>query len=79
MVTSAQDAVYHKEFMTKYYTHHRSHLRKKQSEGNTSQSELEGFAVAETVAYVIEEESDSAFYKIELAELYKTRLKELGG
>ena len=75
----AQDAVYHKECMTKYYTRHRSHLRKKYSEGNTSQSESEGIALAETVAYVIEEESDGPFYTIELAELYKTRLKELGG
>ena len=54
----AKDAVYHKECMTKYYTRHRSRLRKKHSEGKTSQSELEGIALAETVAYVIEDESD---------------------
>ena len=28
-----QDAVYHKECTTKYYTRHRSRLRKKRSEG----------------------------------------------
>ena len=38
----AQDAVYHKEWMTKYYTRYMSQLRKKRSEGKTSQSELEG-------------------------------------
>ena len=63
----------------KYYTRHRSQLRKKRSEGKTSQSELEGIALAETVAYVIEDDSDGPFYTIVLAELYKTRLKELGG
>ena len=47
----AHDAVYHKECMTRYYTRHRSCLRKKRSEGKISQSELEGVALAETVAY----------------------------
>ena len=63
----AQDAVYHKECMTKYYTHHRSRLRKKRTEGKISQSELEGIALAETVAYVIEDDSDGLFYTIEPA------------
>ena len=75
----AQDAVYHKECMTKYYTRHRSRLRKRRSEGKVSQSELEGIALAETVAYVIEDDSDGPFYTKELAELYKARLKEMGG
>ena len=48
----AHDAVYHKECMTRYYTRHRSCLRKKRSEGKVSQSELEGIALAERVAYV---------------------------
>ena len=74
----AQDAVYHKECMTKYYTH-RSRLSKKRTEGKISQSELEGIALAETVAYVIEDDSDGPFYTIELADLYKARLEELGG
>ncbi len=75
----AHDTVYHKECMTKYYTRHRSCLRKKHSEGKISQSELEGIALAETVAYVTESDSDGPFYISELAELYKTRLDELGG
>ena len=58
----ADDAVYHKECMTKYYTRHRSHLRKKHSEGKTNQSKLEGIAFVETVAYVLESESDGPFY-----------------
>ena len=40
---------------------------------------LEGIALAETVAYVIEDDSDGQFYTKDLAELYKTRFKELGG
>ena len=40
---------------------------------------LEGIALAEIVAYVIEDDSDGPFYTKDLAELYKTRLKELGG
>ena len=75
----AHDAVYHKECMTRCYTRHRSRLHKKRSEGKISQSELEGIALAETVAYVTESDSDGPFYIVELAELYKTRLKELGG
>ncbi len=75
----AHDTVYHKECMTKYYTRHRSCLRKKHSEGKISQSEIEGIALAETVAYVTESDSDSPFYISELAELYKTKLDELGG
>ena len=31
------------------------------------------------MAHVIEDDSDGPFYTIVLAELYKTRLKELGG
>ena len=31
------------------------------------------------MAYVIEDDSDGSFYTIVLAEVYKTRLKELGG
>ena len=64
----AQDAVYHKECMTKYYTHHRSRLRNNRTEGKISQSDLEGIALAETVAYVIEDDSDGPFYTIELAD-----------
>ena len=75
----AHDAVYHKECMTKYYTCHWSHLRKKDIEGKTSQSELEGIAFAETVGYVLKSESDGPFYITELAELYTTRLNLLGG
>ena len=40
---------------------------------------LEGIALAETVAYVIEDYSDGPFYIKDLAQLYITRLKELGG
>ena len=40
---------------------------------------LEGIPLAETVAYVVEDDSDGPFYTKDLAELYKTRLKELGG
>ena len=39
---------------------------------------LEGIALAETVAYLIEDDSDGPFYTKDLAELYKTRIKELG-
>jgi len=60
----AQDAVYHKECMTKYYTRHRSCLRNRHNEGKASQSELEGIALAETVAYVIEDDSDGPYYII---------------
>jgi len=74
----AHDTVYNKECMTKYYTWHRSCLRKKHSEGKIGQSELDGIALAETVAYVTESDSDGPFYISELAELYKTRLDELG-
>ena len=35
---------------------------------------LEGIALAETVAYVIKDDSDGPFYTKYLAELYKTRL-----
>ena len=59
-----------------HYTRHRSRLRKKRSDGKTSQSELEGIVLAETVAYVIEDDSDGPFYTKDLAELYKTRLKQ---
>ena len=41
-----------------------------------SQSELEGISLAETV---VEDDSDGPFYIIELAELYTSRLKGLGG
>ena len=58
----AQDAVYHKECMTKYYTRHRSCLCNQHNEGKVSQSELEGIALAETVAYVIEDDSDGPYY-----------------
>ena len=34
---------------------------------------------AETMAYVVEDDSDSPFYTKDLAEFYKTRLKELCG
>ena len=40
---------------------------------------LEGIALAETVPYVIKHDSDGPFYTKDIAELYKTRLKELGG
>ena len=40
---------------------------------------LEGIALAETVAYVIEDDSNGPFYTNDVAELYKTRLKELSG
>ncbi len=75
----AQDTVYHKECMTKYYTRHRACLRQRHSKGKVSQSELEGIAFAETVAYVIEDDSDGPFYVTELADLYAARLKDLGG
>ena len=64
-----------KKCMTRYYTRHRSCLRKKCSEEKISQSELEGIALAETVAYVTESDSDGPFYIVELAELYQTRLR----
>ncbi len=75
----AQDAVYHKECMTKYYTRHRARLRQRHSKGKVSQFELEGIAFAETVAYVIEDDSDGPFYVTELTDLYAARLKDLGG
>ena len=65
--------------MTKYYTHHRSCLRNRHNEGKVSQSELEGIALAETVAYVIEDDNDGPYYITELADLYTARLNELGG
>ena len=40
---------------------------------------LEGNALAQTVTYVIEDDSNGLFYTKDLAELYKTRLKELSG
>ena len=40
---------------------------------------LEVIALAERVAYVIEDDSDGPFYTKDLADWYKTRLKELGG
>ena len=39
---------------------------------------VESIALAETVAYLIEDDSDGPFYTKDLVELYKTRLKELG-
>ena len=72
----AQDLVYHKECMKKYYTRHRSCLRNKHTEGKVT---LEGIALAETVAYVIEDDNDGSYYIIELADLYTARLGELGG
>lgn len=55
------DALYHKGCMTRYYTHHRSYLRKKHNDGMISQLELEGIALAETVAYINEDDSDRPF------------------
>ena len=75
----AQGALYHKECMTKYYTQHRSCLRKKHNDSVANQSELEDIALAEIVSYVIEGDSDGPFYITDLAEMYKTRLTELGG
>ena len=40
---------------------------------------LEGNALAQTVTYLIEDDSDVLFYTKDLAELYKTRLRELSG
>ena len=57
----AQDAVYHKECMTKYYTRHRSCLCNRRNEGKVSPSELEGIALAETVAYVVDDDSDDPY------------------
>ena len=39
---------------------------------------VESIALAETVAYVIEDDSNGPFYTKHLVELYKTRLMELG-
>ena len=75
----AQDTVYHKQCMMKYCTRHRSCLRNWLSEGKVSQSELEGTALAETVAYVVEDDTDGPCYMTELADLYTARLNELGG
>ena len=75
----ANDAVYHKDCMSRYYNLHTSCLRKKRDDGRVNQSELEGIALAETVAYVVDDDSDGPFYIAELGELYKERLKQLGG
>ena len=65
--------------MFRYYNRHKSSPRKTHSKHTISQSELEGIALAETVLYVVEDDSDGPFYIIELAELYTNRLKKLGG
>ena len=46
----ANDTVYHKECMSRYYNRHKSNFRKKYSNDTMSQSELKGISFAETVA-----------------------------
>lgn len=74
-----QDAVYHKTCMSRYYNRHISCLTKTHNKGKNSQYELQSIALADIVAYSIEDDSDGPFYIIDLAELYKNRLRELGG
>ena len=75
----SHDTVYHKESTFGYYNRHKSSLHKTQSNHTMIQSELECIALAENVAYVVEDDSDGPFYIIELAELCTSRFKKLGG
>ena len=75
----SHDTVYHKECIFRYYKRHTSSLHKTHSNHTMSQSQLGCIALAEPVAYVVEDDRDGPFYIIELAELCTSRLKELSG
>ena len=75
----AQDALYHKECMTKYYTHHWSCLCKKCMQGyDYSVSAGRKWSLLK-VSYVIEGDSDGPFFITDLSAMHRTKLMDLGG
>ena len=77
----SQDTVYHRTCLVALYN--RARAKNINKDKNQGQQRIEGIALAELIAYMkdthIESDAALVFRLAELARLYKTRLKLLGG
>ena len=77
----SQDTVYHRTCLVALYN--RARAKNIDKDKNQGQQRIEGIALAELIAYMedphIESDAAPVFRLAELASLYKTRLKLLGG